>query len=137
MVVISLFNHKTKILRTAAGALYFAIRDPRTPFPAKLVALGVVIYAFSPIDFIPDYIPLLGWIDDVVIIGLGLRLARYLIPARVWEDSLLKAAPVESHIRTIYKRLIWTLVAIWITMVLGAAGVLAFIVYSLVNYFRT
>lgn len=136
MAAISLFNNKTKLLSSAAGALYFAIRDPRTPFPAKLVALGVVIYAFSPIDFIPDFIPFIGWIDDVVIIGLGLRLARYLIPARVWEDSLLKAAPVESYIRTVYKRFIWTLIAIWITVVLAAAGVLAFFVYSLVNFFR-
>ena len=62
-------------------ALYFAGRDPRTPWHAKAVAFAVAAYALSPIDLIPDFIPILGYLDDLVIVPLGILLAVYLIPA--------------------------------------------------------
>jgi len=65
-------------------ALWFALRDPRTPLPAKIVAALVVGYAFSPIDLIPDFIPVLGYLDDVILVPLGVLLAIRLIPADVW-----------------------------------------------------
>ena len=52
-------------------ALYFACRDPRMPWYAKALAVGIVAYAFSPIDLIPDFIPILGYLDDLVLIPLG------------------------------------------------------------------
>ena len=65
-------------------ALWFALRDPRTPLPAKIVAAIVVGYALSPIDLIPDFIPVLGYLDDVILVPLGVLLAIRLIPADVW-----------------------------------------------------
>jgi uncharacterized membrane protein YkvA (DUF1232 family) len=62
-------------------ALYIAGRDPRTPWHAKAVAFAVAAYALSPIDLIPDFIPFLGYLDDLVIVPLGILLAVYLIPA--------------------------------------------------------
>lgn len=62
-------------------ALYVAGRDPRTPWHAKAVALAVVAYAISPIDLIPDFIPVLGYLDDLIIVPLGIMLAVRLIPA--------------------------------------------------------
>ena len=62
-------------------ALYIAGRDPRTPWHAKIVAVAVAAYAISPIDLIPDFIPILGYLDDLIIVPLGIMLAVRLIPA--------------------------------------------------------
>ena len=67
-------------------ALYLAVRDPRTPWYAKVVAACVVAYAFSPIDLIPDFIPVLGYLDDVIIVPLGILLALRLIPPDVMAE---------------------------------------------------
>jgi uncharacterized membrane protein YkvA (DUF1232 family) len=60
--------------------LYFAACDPRVPWYAKVVAACIAAYAFSPIDLIPDFIPVLGYLDDVIIVPLGILLALRLIP---------------------------------------------------------
>jgi uncharacterized membrane protein YkvA (DUF1232 family) len=62
-------------------ALYIAAKDPRTPLSAKLVSVTVVAYALSPIDLIPDFIPIIGYLDDLIIVPLGILLAIRLIPA--------------------------------------------------------
>jgi uncharacterized membrane protein YkvA (DUF1232 family) len=62
-------------------ALYIAGCDSRTPWYAKAVAFAVAVYALSPIDLIPDFIPILGYLDDLIIVPLGILLAVYLIPA--------------------------------------------------------
>ena len=67
-------------------ALYLAVRDRRTPWYAKVVAACVVAYAFSPIDLIPDFIPVLGYLDDVIIVPLGIVLALKLIPPDVMAE---------------------------------------------------
>lgn len=72
-------------------ALWFAYRDPRTPWCSKLWAAVVVGYAFSPIDLIPDFIPVLGYLDDVILLPAGIWLAIRLIPKDVWTDSQGKA----------------------------------------------
>jgi uncharacterized membrane protein YkvA (DUF1232 family) len=68
-------------------AVYFAARDPRTPKLAKLLAMAVAAYALSPIDLIPDFIPVLGYLDDLLIVPLGLLLVIRLLPAHVLADS--------------------------------------------------
>jgi uncharacterized membrane protein YkvA (DUF1232 family) len=68
-------------------AVYLAARDPRTPWYAKALALCVAGYALSPIDLIPDFIPVLGYVDDVVILPLGILAAIKLIPKEVMADS--------------------------------------------------
>jgi uncharacterized membrane protein YkvA (DUF1232 family) len=72
--------------------LYLAARDPRTPWYAKAFAACVVGYALSPIDLIPDAIPILGYLDDVILVPLGIYLAMKLIPPEVWLDCHEKAA---------------------------------------------
>jgi uncharacterized membrane protein YkvA (DUF1232 family) len=74
-------------LKAEVYALYLAYRDPRTPWYAKIVAALVVGYAFSPLDLIPDFIPVLGQLDDLVLVPLGIALARRLIPPAVMADS--------------------------------------------------
>ena len=79
-------------LKAQLLALYFAYRDPRTPWYARVFAIGVVGYAFSPIDLIPDVIPLLGYLDDLVLLPVGIYLALRLIPAAVMVEARRRAA---------------------------------------------
>jgi uncharacterized membrane protein YkvA (DUF1232 family) len=78
-------------LKREVYALYLACRDPRVPCYAKAVAAGIVAYAFSPIDLIPDFIPILGYVDELVLLPLGVLLVRRLIPATVMADCRLRA----------------------------------------------
>ena len=71
--------------------MYLACRDPRVPWYAKAVALGLVAYALSPIDLIPDFVPVLGYLDDLVVIPLGVLLVRRLIPDDVMADCRARA----------------------------------------------
>jgi uncharacterized membrane protein YkvA (DUF1232 family) len=73
-------------------ALWLAARDPRVPWHAKAVAAAVAAYALSPIDLIPDFIPVVGYLDDLVIVPLGILLAVRLIPADVMEDLRSQAS---------------------------------------------
>ena len=72
-------------------AVYYAYKDPRTPRSAKIVAACVLGYAFSPLDLIPDPIPVLGLLDDLILLPLGIALVIRLIPADVWRDAQLSA----------------------------------------------
>jgi uncharacterized membrane protein YkvA (DUF1232 family) len=73
-------------------ALWLAARDPRVPWYAKAVAGVVAAYALSPIDLIPDFIPVLGYLDDMIIVPLGILLAVYLIPAEIMSELRTEAA---------------------------------------------
>ena len=72
-------------------ALWYALRHPRTPFAAKVVAAIVVAYAVSPIDLIPDFIPVLGLLDDLVLLPLGIALCLKLLPADVMSECRERA----------------------------------------------
>lgn len=72
-------------------ALWFSLRHAQTPLHAKIVAGLVVAYALSPIDLIPDFIPVLGYLDDVILVPLGVLLAMKLIPASIWADCQAQA----------------------------------------------
>ena len=82
---------KTQKLKSETHALYLAVRDRRTPWYAKFLVAAVVAYAFSPIDLIPDFIPVLGFLDDLVLLPLGIALALRLIPPAVLEDCRRRA----------------------------------------------
>ena len=70
-----------------AHAIYLASRDPRVPWHAKVLAVAVAGYALSPIDLIPDFIPVIGYLDDLIILPLGIWLVVSLIPARSWPSA--------------------------------------------------
>lgn len=78
-------------LKSLITALSIAYRDPRTPWPARIVALCVVGYALSPIDLIPDPIPVFGYLDDLILLPLGVALAVKLIPDAVWVEARVQA----------------------------------------------
>jgi uncharacterized membrane protein YkvA (DUF1232 family) len=87
MKVVQSWKQSVRRLKRDTYALYLAARDSRTPWPARLITACVVGYAFSPIDLIPDFIPVLGYLDDLILIPLGILLAVRLIPADVLADS--------------------------------------------------
>lgn len=112
--------------RKWAGALkrqtlvaYFAARDPRTPWPVRLLALGVAAYALSPLDLVPDFIPVFGLLDDLVIVPLGLMIVLRLLPAEVLVASRAKAEHVAN--KPTSRTMAAVIVAIW-AITMGAAG---------------
>ena len=85
------WRSRARQLKVETYTLYLAYRDPRVPWYAKAFAACVVAYAFSPIDLIPDFIPVLGYLDDLVLIPLGIALALKMIPAAVLAESRERA----------------------------------------------
>lgn len=81
-----------RVLKAEVAALYLAARDARTPLAAKLVAIAVVAYALSPVDLIPDFIPVIGYLDDLLLVPLGILLAVRLIPAPLMAEFRTRAA---------------------------------------------
>jgi uncharacterized membrane protein YkvA (DUF1232 family) len=81
-----------KSLKRDVTALWLAARDPRVPWYAKAVAAAVAAYALSPVDLIPDFIPVLGYLDDLIIVPLGIMLAIRLIPQPVMAELRQRAA---------------------------------------------
>ena len=91
------WKDRARSIRSRAFALYFAYRDPRIPWYAKALIALVVAYAFSPIDLIPDFIPILGYIDDLILLPLGITIAIRMIPKEVLEESIIKAESLLSE----------------------------------------
>ena len=102
-------------------AVYLASRDPRTPWYAKAVAIGVVAYALSPIDLIPDFIPVLGQLDELVILPAGIWLVVRLIPPDVMNEHRAAAIVAEQIPRSMAGAV--TIVAIWILLTVGAGWI--------------
>lgn len=92
MISLSSLRDGAKQLKQHTLLVYFAARDPRTPLAVRLLALLVAAYALSPIDLIPDFIPLIGYLDDLLIVPLGLALVVRLTPVEVIEAAREKAA---------------------------------------------
>lgn len=80
-------KHRARALKNEVVAIYLAAKDPRTPWYAKALIFFVVAHTFSPIDLIPDFIPVLGYLDDLIITPGGLWLAIRMIPPEVLEEA--------------------------------------------------
>lgn len=104
-------------VRTEAHAIWLAIRDPRTPMAARIVGILVAAYALSPIDLIPDFIPVLGLVDDVILIPLGVWLFERLIPAAQFQEH--RAAAEAAHDRPVSWGGIAIVLGIWALLAWG------------------
>lgn len=104
-----------RLVKRDIVALWLAARDSRTPWYAKLVAALVAAYALSPIDLIPDFIPIFGYLDDLIIVPLGLWLAIRLIPnelmAELRRDADSQAPAPRSWAGAVLVALLWVLFA--------------------------
>ena len=112
-------------LKRETIALYLACRDPRTPWYAKAFAAVVVAYALSPIDLIPDFVPILGYLDDLILVPLGLALAVKMIPDSVMaecrEQARLVADRPTNQLAAAAIVGIWLGAAVWATYLLAKA----------------
>ena len=91
MQLLSDLKERARRLKREIHALWLAYRDPRTPWLARLLIACIIAYALSPIDLIPDPIPLLGYVDDLILLPLGIDLALRLIPETVMADCRARA----------------------------------------------
>jgi uncharacterized membrane protein YkvA (DUF1232 family) len=105
-------------LKREIFAVWIAARDPRTPVAAKVVGGIIAAYAISPIDLIPDFIPVLGYLDDLLIVPLGLMLAVRLIPDALMIEFRERADIMSERPRSILAAVV--IVAIWILACIGA-----------------
>jgi uncharacterized membrane protein YkvA (DUF1232 family) len=101
-----------RLVKRDVLALWIAARDPRVPWYAKALAMAVAAYALSPIDLIPDFIPVLGYLDDLVIVPLGILLVVWLIPAALMTDLRERAATLATRPRSAAAAVV--IVLIWI-----------------------
>ena len=110
-------------LKVEVHALYLAYKDPRVPWYARAFAAVVVGYAFSPIDLIPDPIPVLGYLDDLVLIPLGVALAVRMIPPQVLAECREKAREMKD--RPVSRVAAVVVVAVWVALAALAVWLMA------------
>jgi len=115
------WKQRARQLKAETYALYLAYRDPRTPWVARIFAAVVVGYAFSPIDLIPDFIPVLGYLDDLVLVPLGIWLALKMIPPEVMVESRARAQETLANGKPVNRVAAVVIVAIW--LLLAALGI--------------
>jgi uncharacterized membrane protein YkvA (DUF1232 family) len=120
------WRDRVRALKRDVVAIALAVRDPRVPWYAKAVGVCVVAYALSPIDLIPDFIPVLGLLDDLVLVPLGLLLVIRLIPPDILAEHRIAAAAIAE--RPVSRAGAAAIVAVWILAAALLAALLAWIV---------
>jgi uncharacterized membrane protein YkvA (DUF1232 family) len=122
---INSWKEKVKRLKTDVYALYLAFRDRRTPWYAKAFIILIVAYALSPVDLIPDFIPVLGYLDDLILVPAGIYLAIKMVPGEVFAECRRQAVSEKLSTRARWVAvavviLVWLLVlylvinAVWL-----------------------
>ncbi len=112
-----LWKQRARQLKAETYALYLAYRDPRTPWYARIFAAVVVGYAFSPLDLIPDFIPVLGYLDDLLLVPLGVWLAIKMIPPPVMAQSRERAQTIMANGKPVNRLAAAVIIAIWLLVV--------------------
>ena len=121
-------KRRAKQLKVETYALYFAYKDPRVPWYARVFAACVVGYAFSPIDLIPDFIPIIGYLDDLILVPIGIKVALSMIPGNVMIESREKAQEIISQGKPVNRIAAIIIVSIWI--LLAALAIIFIIRFS-------
>lgn len=119
------WKQKALHLELEVYSLYLAYQDPRVPWYARVFAACVVGYAFSPIDLIPDFIPVLGYLDDLILIPFGIKIAISMIPAYVMIESRTKAQEIVRQGKPVNRIAAFIIVSVWLFL---AACIIFFIV---------
>jgi len=122
------WKNRARQLRVETYALYLAYRDPSVPWYAKVCVACVVGYALSPIDLIPDFIPVLGYLDDLVIVPLGITLALKMIPVPVMERCRARAKASLSQDRPKLWLGAAIIIAVWLLLIALIIFIVALIV---------
>ena len=117
------WKRRARQLSAQSYALYLAYRHPRTPLYAKVFAALIVGYVFSPIDPIPDFIPGVGLLDEMVVVPIGILIATKMIPREVFEECKEKALEVAEGERPVSRAAAVVIVAVWLLCVVLAVFV--------------
>jgi uncharacterized membrane protein YkvA (DUF1232 family) len=114
------WRDKAKSLTAEVYAIYLSCRDPRVPLQAKVLAWLLIGYAISPIDFIPDFIPVIGQLDDLIIIPAGVAVVLKMIPKQVMDENRQKARaqPMTTRAKWIVAAIILSIYALIICILL-------------------
>lgn len=110
------WKRRVRALKLEVYALYLAYRDPRVPWYARAFGACVVAYAFSPLDLIPDFIPILGYLDDLILVPLGIALAIRMIPPAVLADCRIQAQAVMQQGKPINRTAAVIIIGIWLLL---------------------
>lgn len=110
------WKQRARHLKRETYALYLAYRDPRTPWYARVFAAAVVAYAFSPLDLVPDFVPILGYLDDLILVPLGIALAIKMIPPCVMSDSHARAGALLDEDRPRSWAVAVVIVLLWLLL---------------------
>ncbi len=116
MILLVKLKQRVRHLKAETYALCLAARDPRTPWYAKLLVAGIVAYAFSPIDLIPDCVPVLGYLDDLILIPIGISLAIRLVPPSVLVECRARAQESMQKVKPVNRIAGAVIVAIWLVL---------------------
>jgi len=111
---VAAWKQNARALKRETYALYYAYRDPRVPWYAKAFIALVVAYAFSPIDLIPDFIPVLGYLDDLVLIPLGVALALRMIPPEVMREGRERAEQLLAEEKPVFRWMGVVVIGVWV-----------------------
>ena len=117
MAILTPLRERARHLKAETFALYLAARHTGTPWYAKLLVAAIVAYALSPIDLIPDFVPILGYLDDLVLIPLGVTLAIKMVPPAVMAECRGRAREVIAHGKPVSRMAGAVIVLIWLTLV--------------------
>jgi uncharacterized membrane protein YkvA (DUF1232 family) len=121
MALIQRLKDRARVLKRDTIAVYLAARDPRTPWYARILAAVVVAYALSPLDLIPDFIPVVGYLDDVILVPAGMALVLRLVPAEVMADcrerARMRAERPISRVGAALMIAIWLVIAGWVFLI--------------------
>ncbi len=113
----SRLTDRAKRLKTDIPAVFLALKEKRTPWYAKVIAAVIVVYALSPIDLIPDFIPVLGYLDDLIILPALIAWCVKCIPSDVFEDCRSRAASMTDSVKSGKWYYAIPFVLIWITVI--------------------
>jgi uncharacterized membrane protein YkvA (DUF1232 family) len=122
--MINRWKEWARTIRRDAHALYLAARDPRVPWYAKALAIAVAAYAASPIDLIPDFIPVIGYVDDLILVPLGIALVIKLIPAEIMAEHRALASAAQDRPAS------WAAATIFGVLWIAAAAFWAWLAYQ-------
>lgn len=109
-------KQRARHLKAESFALYLAARDPRTPWYVKFLVGGIVAYAYSPIDLIPDFVPVLGYLDDLILIPLGIASVIKLVPDAVLAECRTRAQETLQNGKPVSRVAGAVIVVIWLAL---------------------
>jgi uncharacterized membrane protein YkvA (DUF1232 family) len=116
MPLLAQLKERVSRLEAETYALYLAARHPGTPWYAKLLVAAIVAYALSPIDLIPDFVPIVGYLDDLILIPLGIALAIRMIPSSILEECRARSRETLVSGKSVSRIAGIVIVAIWIAL---------------------